>query len=193
VYRRSISRIAGIGVLLGVACFTAIIIVLHFVQPEYQAARQLMSELADGRGGGAVIAAFVTLAAASVCAERGLSEHRAGPSMRLLLVLSAAGFLGAGVFKLSVFPVAHVTAIVGAFASLTTTMLLSPRHSGIAGVSSSRKVAWSLAAGAILGVASVGYGAPLGVVQRASAVCVLSWLALVGIDLVSQARADGKT
>ncbi|MFQ5937783.1 MAG: DUF998 domain-containing protein, partial [Acidiferrobacterales bacterium] len=52
---------AGIAILVGVMLFVPTVATLHFVQPEYEPVHQLMSELALGPFGWAMIIAFAGL------------------------------------------------------------------------------------------------------------------------------------
>lgn len=63
-------RAGGLATLGGVAVFAVIAIALHVAQPGYDPSTQLMSELALGRYGGAMLFAFAALAVAMLASRQ---------------------------------------------------------------------------------------------------------------------------
>lgn len=70
---------AGIAVLVGVTLFVSTVATLHFVQPEYEPVHQLMSELALGPFGWAMIIAFAGLALAVFGVQAAVPIGRSWP------------------------------------------------------------------------------------------------------------------
>ena len=100
--------------LAGVATFIAVVATLHFLQPGYDPSTQLMSELALGRYGGAMTAAFGGLAVAVFGIQASIGASGAGKGLRAVLVGAAAFFLLAGIFPLGAASGIHIAAIATA-------------------------------------------------------------------------------
>ena len=176
-FKRPIGAIAS---LAGVVAFVATVIALHFLQPDYDPAEQLMSELALGSHGWAMAIAFSGLAIAVFGIQAGIRAYGAPQGFRALLAVSALFFLLAGVFPLGKATVIHITAITIAFVLVALGMYFFPSYAGRASDKAPRKVSWSLAVGMAV---SVGLGdtlIPLGIAQRLAAGFLLVWLSIVG-------------
>ena len=70
--------------LVGVAMFVITVVALHLFQPGYEPTQQLMSELALGRYGSAMIVAFTGLAIAVFGVQAAIGELGASRGFRLL-------------------------------------------------------------------------------------------------------------
>jgi hypothetical membrane protein len=169
----------GWAALVGVAVFAVVVIALHVLQREYDPATQLMSELALGRFGGAMLAAFAGLAMAMFAVQLSIGRLGAGKILRALMAAAAAFFLVAGLFPLGETATIHIAAIALAFVLSVLAMYLFPATAGAASRLAPRKVSWTLAAGMAASVA-LGRLAPMGLAQRAAAICLLAWLVIVG-------------
>ena len=172
--------LAGAIVLVGVASFVATVIALHLVQPAYEPLHQLMSELALGPFGWAMIIAFSGLALAVFGVQLALSVLGASPLLRVLLAAAALAFLAAGIFPLGATSEIHIAAIAIAFVLSVLAMYLYPSNASRAATAAPRSISWSLAAGVALSVLLGHSLLPMGVGQRLAALCLLGWLAVVG-------------
>ncbi len=168
----------------GVLGFVAIVVALHGQQPEYDARRQLVSELAQGPYGWAMLPAFGCLALSLLGVGYGL--HAAGASALpcALLAASAVGMLAAGVFPLGRATVIHIVAVALAFTQIALTAYLLPARAAPFQSWAWRAGSWLLGAGAVVSLASAIWGVPLGVAQRLAAACVLGWLFLLNGRLI---------
>lgn len=166
--------------LAGAAVFVATVAPLHFLQPGYEPSNQLMSELALGRYGWAMIFAFAGLALAVFGVQAAVGALGASRSLRVLLVTAAFFFLAAGVFPLGVASEIHIAAIAIAFVLSVLAMYLYPAGAGRAAAAAPRALSWSLAAGIAASVALGHSILPMGIGQRLAAVCLLAWLVAVG-------------
>ena len=155
--------------------FVATVVPLHWLQPGYDAKNQLMSELALGRYGEAMLVAFAGLALAML----GAFFSRAARPRAIRCVLAAASlfFLLAGVFPLGASSEMHIAAIATAFVLSVLAMYLHPADA------LPRAISWSLAAGIALSVALGHSILPMGIGQRLAAACLLLWLVLLGWSL----------
>ena len=166
--------------MVGVATFAATVMVLHLLQPDYQATYQLMSELALGRHGWAMAVAFAGLALAVFGIQVAIAAFEASRGLRLLLMVAAAFFLAAGLFPLGDTSEIHIAAIAAAFVLSVLAMYLFPSNAGRASAAAPRAVSWSLAAGIAVSVALGHSVLPIGIAQRLAAACLLAWLAILG-------------
>jgi hypothetical membrane protein len=169
-----------VAALAGVAIFLVTVIALHLLQPGYDPKQQLMSELALGRHGVAMIAAFGGLALAVFGIQSAIGMLGAAPGFRILLIVAALFFLAAGVFPLGDASEIHIGAIATAFVLSVLAMYLYPSGAGRGAVAAPRAVSWSLAAGVAASVALGHSVLPMGIGQRMAAACLLLWLAIVG-------------
>jgi hypothetical protein len=165
--------------LAGVAAFVSTVLALHLLQPGYDPANQLMSELALGPFGWAMLAAFAGLAAAAFGIQAALVAGGASKGFRLLLAAAALLFLAAGVFPLGATSEIHIAAIASAFVLSVLAMYLYPDMAGNARNLAPRLVSWPLAAGVALSVALGHSVLPMGIGQRLAAACLVAWLAVV--------------
>ncbi len=172
--------------LIGVAVFVVTVALLHMLQPGYDPANRLMSELALGRYGRAMIIAFSGLAIAVFGIQAALGSFGASPSLRVLLVAAALSFFAAGVFPLGAMPEVHVAAIAIAFVLSVLAMYLYPSGAGSAAVAAPRILSWSLAAGIVASVALGTSNLPMGIAQRLAAACLVIWLTVLGWRLGRQ-------
>ena len=170
----------GRAALAGIATFIVSVIALHLLQPEYDPASQLMSELALGPYGGWMFAAFFGLAVAVFGIQAAIGSAGATPGLRSLLAAAALFFLAAGVFPLGAFSEMHIAAIAMAFMLTVLAMFCFPAGAGSAATAAPRAVSWSLAAGVVAGIALGHSVLPMGVGQRLAAACLLVWLTILG-------------
>jgi len=177
-------------VLAGAGIFLAVVTVLHAVQPGYEPAQQLMSELALGRHGWAMLPAFAGLAVATLAIQHSIAALGAAIALRILLIAAALFFLAAGVFPLGETSELHIAAIAGAFILLVLAMYLFPSLAGRAAALAPRAISWPLAAGVALGIVLGLSALPMAVGQRFAALCMLAWLIIVGWRLLRRGDED---
>jgi len=164
----------------GAIGFVAVVSILHVLQPGYDPAHQLMSELALGAHGWAMLVAFLLLATSMLSLAFGIWQIQRAPWLLLSLVVGALGFLGAGVFSLGRASELHIWLIATAFVAAVLAMYLLPRMVPVHFGGRARAVSWCLAAGTALSVFLGHSLVPMGVGQRLAAVCVVAWLCFVG-------------
>lgn len=158
-----------------VATFVAVVWVLHSLQTAYDPATQLMSELALGPYGEAMLAAFLSLALA--IAALGLSlPAGSGLTVRLVLAVSSLCFVAAGVFPLGAATELHVAAVALGFVAAGVSMYLLPSCT-----TPFRTRSWQAASRGFLvamaTAAALGHSViPIGVAQRLAAAALLGWL-----------------
>ena len=175
-------RAGGLAIVAAIG-FVAIVSVLHVLQPGYDLNSQLMSELALGAHGWAMVVAFFLLATSTVSLAFGIWPMQRAPWVQLSLVVAAVGFLGAGVFPLGRASELHIWLIAIAFVAIVLAMYLLPRavparFGGRAGLFS-----WCLAGGTALSIVLGHSLVPMGVGQRLAAACVVVWLCFAGLRL----------
>jgi Protein of unknown function (DUF998) len=166
----------------GVAGFAAIVLVLHCLQADYDPRRQLVSELALGPFGWAMLPAFVALAAALFGVGLGLGAVGASPTCRVLLYAAAVAMLFAGAFPMGRATVPHIVAVVVGFVPIVLLAYLLPTRSGRLRLL--RAESWLLGGGAVVSLALANFGVPLGIAQRLAVACVLGWLCVLSWKLV---------
>jgi hypothetical protein len=171
---------AGAAVLAGVTSFVATVVTLHFVQPAYEPSHQLMSELALGPFGWAMVIAFTGLALAVFGVQVAIAIPGASRWLRFLLTVSALSFLAAGIFPLGATSEIHIAAIATAFVLSVLAMYLFPSSASYAAAAAPRSISWSLAAGVAASVLLGQSILPMGIGQRLAALCLISWLAVLG-------------
>jgi hypothetical membrane protein len=169
-----------VAMMVGVATFLIVVLILHMLQPDYEPRHQLMSELALGQHGWAMILAFFGLATAVLGLQAAVAESGGSRGYRVLLGAAALFFLAAGVFPLGATALIHISAIGAAFVLSVLAMYLFPTSARRASVAGPRAVSWPVAAGVAVSVASGHSVIPLGIGQRLAAVCLLAWLGIVG-------------
>lgn len=179
-------RAGGAAAVGGGATFLVIVVALHFLQPGYDPSSQLMSELALGAHGAAMLAAFVGLAVALAGIQVSIAAMGAAKGLRALLWVAAAFFLGAGIFPLGATSEIHIASIALAFIVSVLAMYLFPTMAGRASRLAPRLVSWGLASGVAASVALGHAVLPMGVAQRAAACFLLLWLAVTGWRLGRQ-------
>jgi hypothetical protein len=166
--------------LVGVTSFIATVALLHFLQPAYEPTHQLMSELALGPFGWAMIIAFTGLALAVFGVQAAIATAGASLWLRLLLAASAVSFLTAGIFPLGETSEIHIAAIATAFVLSVLAMYLFPSSANHAAAAAPRPISWSLAGGVAASVLLGQSVLPMGIGQRLAALCLISWLAILG-------------
>jgi hypothetical protein len=171
--------------LAGVALFVAVVALLHVVQEDYRAADQLMSELALGRLGSAMLVAFAGLAMGAFGVQLGIGPLGAARALRIVLFTAAIFFLGAGVFTLATAPQVHIAAIACAFVMSGVAMYLFPATAGRAAAFAPRGVSWTAAVGIAASVALGHAILPMGIAQRSAALFLLLWLSILGWRLAT--------
>jgi hypothetical protein len=184
-------RRADVGALtaiLGVVTFLVVVIALHIVQAQYDPVNQLMSELALGPHGWAMLLAFAGVASALAGLQHSLGARGAGYALRGVLVLASISFLAAGIFPLGETSMLHIAAIAAAFVAAVLAMYLFPSLAGEASALMPRSLSWSFAAGVAASVALGHSVAPMGVGQRMAAACLLLWILVLGIRLCRARR-----
>lgn len=172
--------------LVGVAMFVIAVVALHLLQPNYEPTHQLMSELALGPYGWAMIVTFGSLAFAVFGVQSAIGCFGAARGLRLLLVAAAIFFLAAGVFPLGDASEIHIAAIATAFVLSVLAMYLFPSGAGRASFAAPRAVSWSMAVAVAVSVALGHSILPMGIGQRLAASCLLLWLAILGWRLRRQ-------
>ena len=171
----------------GAAAFVLVVATLHGLQPSYDPASQLMSELALGPHGWAMLPAFAGLAvsAAGICVA--LAGRRASKLLTGLLWAASALFLLSGLFPLGETSTIHIAAIASAFIVSVLAIYLFPSLGADAAPIASRPFSWSCAAGIAM---SVGLGhsvLPMGIGQRMAAGFLLLWFVMVAWRLLRRA------
>ncbi|MBI3597078.1 MAG: DUF998 domain-containing protein [Nitrospirae bacterium] len=101
--------------IVGVVVFIVIVVTLHLLQPDYDPANQLMSELALGAHGWAMLPAFIFLSVSVFGLQAALGPFGASRALRFILVVASASFLASGVFPLGAASELHIAFIVAAF------------------------------------------------------------------------------
>jgi hypothetical protein len=177
----------GTAALVGVAIFVVTVVALHRLQPDYQPAQQLMSELALGQHGGAMMLAFCGLALAIFGIQIGVATAGAALGFRVLLLITSLLFVSSGVFPLGDTSEIHIGAIAGAFVLSVLAMYLFPSCAGRASVLAPRTLSWTLAAGVAVSVVLGHSVVPMGIGQRLAAACLLLWLGILGWRLRANA------
>jgi len=175
--------------ILGVLLFLAAVVPLHFLQPGYEPSSQLMSELALGRYGGAMIIAFGGLALSVFGIQLSAAALGAKVALRSVLIGASVLFLLSGVFPLGSTSEIHIAAIACAFVLSAVAMYLFPAMAGRASRLAPRSVSWTLA-GAMAASVAAGQSLPMGIAQRGAALFLLLWLVTVGWRL---SRKEGGT
>lgn len=183
---------AGGVILTGVSLFVLTVATLHFVQPGYEPAHQLMSELALGPFGWAMIIAFAGLTLAVFGVQAAISVAGASNWLKLMLAASALSFLAAGIFPLGATSEVHIAAIATAFVLSVLAMYLFPSTAGDAGAAAPRSISWSLAAGVAASVALGHSFLPMGVGRRLAALCLIAWLIVPGWRFASGRYAPSR-
>jgi len=181
--RRSLNLTSAVS-LAGVAGFISIVVSLHFMQPGYDPKEQLMSELALGPYGWAMLPAFSFLAIAAFGLQAAIGTFGGKLLLRLTLLTAALCFLASGLFPLGTHSELHILFIASAFVASVLAMYLFPSLSGAAGVRVPKAASWSLAVGVAAGVALGSSVLPMGVGQRVAAVCLLIWFGFVASRLI---------
>lgn len=168
----------------GAIGFVAVVSILHVLQPGYDFVHQLMSELALGAYGWAMLLAFVFIAASTLSLAVGIAQIRRSPWLQLVLTIAALGFLGAGVFPLGRASEWHISLIAIAFVAVVLAMYLLPSAVPAQFGGKAKGISWWLAGGTALSVFLGHSIVPIGVGQRLAAACVIIWLCFAGARLL---------
>jgi peptidoglycan/LPS O-acetylase OafA/YrhL len=168
----------------GAIGFILIVIWLHIVQPDYDPANQLMSELALGRHGSFMLLAFSSFALSVFTAQNGLHRRKSPAIIRLFLLVAAISLLGAGVFRLGSSTELHITLVAIAFVLIVLVMFLLPRNVSAFKTPTNTLISWTLGACTATCVALGQNIVPIGIRQRGAALCILTWLVWVGYSLI---------
>jgi hypothetical protein len=163
--------------------FVLIVSILHVLQPGYDFAHQLMSELALGAYGWAMLFAFLFIAASTVSLAIGIAQVQGSPWLQVVLAVAALGFLGAGVFPLGRASELHIALIALAFVALVVAMYLVPSEAAAQFGGRMRYVSWGLAGAMALSIFLGRSILPIGVGQRLAAGCAVIWLCFAGARL----------
>jgi hypothetical protein len=182
--RNSVQHWGGWLSIAGVVGFVAIVVGLNLVQHDYDARYDLMSELALGSHGDAMILAFAFFAVSVMGAQQGLGSVAGSVWLRTILVIAALSLLGAGIFPLGRASDLHIALVAFAFVLLVLAMYLLPSQAP--GLTSPlvRGVSWALAAATALSVFAGHSLLPMGIGQRLAAGSVLLWLCFLGWQLI---------
>lgn len=167
----------------GIALFLAVVVALHFVQPDYDPSTQFMSELALGPFGGSLLAAFLGLAVAIAATAANLRIHDAPAAVTALSYMAAAAFLGAGLVTLDVSAHLHTLLVAAAFVLCGLGMYLLPATMSAFATPCHRLASWSCLAAMAFSTALGGDAIPPGIAQRLAAAVLMAWLALVAWKL----------
>ena len=157
-----------------------IVACLHLAQPDYDGRHQLMSELALGPHGWAMLPAFSFFALSIVGTQQGLRSVGGSVFLQAILVAAAVSLLGAGIFPLGQASDLHIALVAFAFVLLVLAMYLLP--SQVHGLASPliRWVSWTLAAATAVSVLAGHSWLPMGITQRLAAGAVLLWVCFLG-------------
>jgi hypothetical membrane protein len=177
------ANVAGGLAIAGAAGFVVVVSGLHVLQPGYDPVHQLMSELALGTYGGAMLSAFLFIAASTLSVGVGIARLRRSLSLEIVLALAILGFVGAGVFPLGRASEWHVALIAIAFISIVLAMYLLPSAAPTQFGGRAKLLSWCLAGSTALSVFLGLTILPIGVSQRLAAACVVIWLCFVGASL----------
>jgi hypothetical membrane protein len=167
----------------GALGFIVVVGTLHVLQPGYDLAHQLMSELALGAYGWAMLLAFLFIAASTLFLALGIARVQRSPWLQVVLAVATVGFLGAGLFPLGRASEWHISLIAIAFIAVVLAMYLLPSVAPSQFGGKATWVSWSLAGGTALSVFLGHSILPIGVGQRLAAACVVTWLCFTGTRL----------
>lgn len=160
----------------GVIGFISIVIYLHKVQDNYDPSHQLMSELALGDNGDLMLYAFIMFSIAIAGAIGILASSAASFSIILTMSVALISLLGAGIFKLGEFTSIHISLVAIAFISIGLAMYAVPRYVSSFKTRICQLMSWGLCVITVLFVSFGGLLIPIGIAQRLSALCILTWL-----------------
>ena len=180
-FRRA--RRAGRWAIAAAMGFVVVVVALHLAQRDYDPARQLMSELALGRYGWAMLPAFACLGAAPLALAWGMGRLHRAPGLRGALTLAGLSFLGAGLLPLGRSSDGHIAFVALAFVAVVLAMYLLPAAMPDRFGGPGRLVSWGLAGSTAASVLLGQSLLPMGVAQRLAAACVVAWFCLVGAKL----------
>jgi hypothetical membrane protein len=167
----------------GAIGFVVVVTTLHLVQPGYDPVHQLMSELALGPYGWAMLLAFLLLGASTFFLALGIAQVQRSAPLQIVLAIAALAFLGAGVFPLGRASEWHIGFISIAFVAIVLAMYLLPSVATAQFGGRAKGVFWCLAGGTALSVFLGHSILPIGVGQRLAAACVVTWLCFTGARL----------
>ena len=179
----SMAQWAGWLAIAGAIGFVVVVTVLHLLQPGYDPVHQLLSELALGANGWAMLPAFFLIAASTFSIAFGIGYLQRARWLQGVLILAGLGFLGAGVFPLGRASEWHIALIAIAFVAVVLAMYLVPSAVPAQFGGKITAFSWCLAGGTALGVLLGHSLLPIGVGQRIAAACVVSWLCFAGTRL----------
>ncbi len=172
-------NLGSLSTFIGVAAFLVVVVLLNAIQPDYDPQYQLVSELALGPHGWAMVIAFGGLALATLGIPIALADFGAALGYRLLLCITASFFLAAGAFPLGKTFSLHILAIAAAFLLSVISMYFFPTQAGRASNFVPKLHSWGLAVSLTTCVALGHSLIPMGIGQRLAALCLLSWLIVV--------------
>ncbi len=180
---RETEHLSGLLAIGGVAAFLSIVVALHVLQPEYDPRHQLVSELARGRFGWAMLPAFAALGGGVAAISSGLRACRASFLVRGALLVSTFSFVFAGLFPLGRADLLHITFVALGFVGVALAMVLAPLHTELLDSASGRRLSWSCAAAMVTSVGVAANWLPDAIAQRLAATWLLAWLVAVGLRL----------
>ncbi len=177
----------------GALSFSSIVVALHLLQPDYDARYQLMSELAPGRHGWAMLPVFFAFALSVVGLQVAVRQFRASGLLQAVLLGAAVALIGAGIFRLGQATELHVGLAAFAFILLVLGIYLFPSQVGGLAWRPLRAVCWGLAASAAISVALGQSVLPMGIAQRFATTSVLVWLCLMGWMLSRRSASPSRS
>ena len=185
---RSTGLVAAL-VYLGCGLFVGAVTALQLAQPGHDPFRQRMSELALGRFGGAMLAAFLSFGLAAFAAGLLVLRRTGRRMLAACLLVAALAHAGAGVFSLADAPRLHVSLVALAAAAQLLAMTLAPVSAAGSAPVLSRFVSWGLTLVAAGLIGLPGTRLPPGLAQRATAGVLLLWLLVLAKKLGARASA----
>ncbi len=139
-------KLGAVLTLVGVVMFLVMVISLHVLQPNYDHRYQLMSELALGEHGWAMLSAFLGLAMAPLGIQISMAGH-VPVGYRVLLIAASLSFLAAGLFPLGEASLIHISSIAMAFILTVLAIFLFPAMAGSAASVAPKSISWTFATG----------------------------------------------
>lgn len=170
--------------LAGVLAFGLLVLTLHLLQPAYDARHQLLSELAEGRGGWALRLAFGGVVLALLGVQHGLGAVGAAAAPRALLGGAAVALGVAGAVPLGQAAEVHIVAVLMGLVLIGVAGYLLPTRAGRLPARALRRGTWLLGCVAVAGLVSMNFGMPIGLAQRLAVACVLGWLGWLSVRLL---------
>ena len=177
-------KISGLLIIFGVIGFILIVVYLQAIQKGYDPLEQQMSELALGKQGSLLILAFACLALSIFNVKIGLQPYQLPTFLNSIIIVASICMLGAGIFRIGVATNLHIALVSIAFILIVLVMYFLPNEGGEFGSSVNKVFSWSAGIGTAASIALGQNIVPLGIGQRAAALCMSVWLLWIGMRLV---------